>query len=242
MDSAKRYDEYWRERDEIRSRARSRSRAFLALRLLEKVGMSPGDPATVPAPSLYEIGCGPGWALEVFREAGFDVRGCDVSPEAVGRARELGLEVRCRDIEEAEQGEDPAEEGSDVLVALEVLEHLKEPLPVLKEMSARAAPGGSLVISLPNENHLLSRLLRLLGRPERGGEGDPHLHHFDRPAALRLFKDAGLRVLDRFDDSIAPPRMPMVRWLLSPLLVLMPGLFSLAHVFLLKAGREGQAA
>ena len=242
MDSASRYDDYWRERDEVRTRARSRSRAFLALRLLEKVGMKPVNPAAGGTPSLYEIGCGPGWALEVFREAGFDVRGCDVSPEAVDRARELGLEVRCRDIEQAEQEGSPPGKGSDVLVALEVLEHLKEPLPVLKGMSATAAPGGSLVVSLPNENHLLSRLLKLFGRSQRGGEGDPHLHHFDRPSALRLFSDAGLKVLARFDDSIAPPRMPVVRWLLRPLLALMPGLFSLAHVFLLEAAKEGSPA
>ena len=242
MDSASRYDDYWRERNEVRTRARSRSRAFLALGLLRKVGMVPPVPVAERAPRLYEIGCGPGWALEVFRDAGFEVEGCDVSPEAVGRARELGLEVGCRDIEQAEPGGSPAGKGSDVLVALEVLEHLKEPLPVLKGMSATAAPGGSLVVSLPNENHLLSRLLKLFGRRERGGEGDPHLHHFDRPAALRLFRDAGLKVLGRLDDSIAPPRMPVVRWLLRPLLAILPGLFSLAHVFLLEAGREGPGA
>lgn len=242
MDTAKRYDNYWRERDEVRARARSRSRAFLALRLLEKAGVIPPNPAAEGSPRLWEIGCGPGWALEVFRDAGFVVGGCDVSPAAVDRARELGLEVRCRDIELAEPDDPAGESGSDVMVALEVLEHLREPLPVLIDMSAAVAPGGSLVVSLPNEYHLVSRFLNLFGRPARGGEDDPHLHHFDRPAALRLFEEAGLKVLGRFDDSIVPPRMPVLRWALRPLLALLPGLFSLAHVFLLDAGTEGQAA
>lgn len=242
MDTAKRYDIYWRERDEVRTRARSRCRAFLALRLLEKAGLMPPNPATDVPLSLYEIGCGPGWALEVFRDAGFVVGGCDVSPEAVDRARELGLEVRCRDIEMAE-GDDPVgESGSDVMVALEVLEHLREPLPVLRDMSATAAPGGSLVVSLPNEDHFVSRVLNLFGGSSRGGEEDPHLHHFNRPSALRLFEEAGLRVLGRLDDSIVPPRMPILRWALRPLLAVLPGLFSLAHVFLLEAETEGQAA
>ena len=40
------------------------------------------------------------------------------------------------------------------------------------------------------------------------------------------------------DDSIVPPRMPVLRWLSRPLLAVLPGLFSIAHVFLLGAKVE----
>ena len=236
-DTAGRYDTYWRRRDETRTRARSRARALLALRLLDGAGRgTQGSPAA----SLYELGCGPGWALEVFRDAGFEVGGCDVSPEAVDRARQLGLEVRCRDIEEAGV-EDPITAGDvDVLVCLEVLEHLRDPANVLGGMTESVSPGGCLVISLPNEYHLLGRLAVLFGRPEPGEEDDPHLHHFERASALRLFEDAGLEVLGRLDDSIVPPRMPVLRWLFRPLLAVLPGWFSIAHVFLLDVKVENQ--
>ncbi len=231
MDTASRYDSYWRDRDEGRTRARSRSRAFLALRLLEEVARD--TTASSPA-RLYEIGCGPGWALEVFREAGFEVGGCDVSPAAVDRARELGLEVSCRDVENGPV----ADAGQDVIVALEVLEHLEEPLPVLREMCEATPEGGRLVVSLPNEYHLVSRLAKLVGRSNPGDEDDPHLHHFGRSSAQRLFEAAGLEVLGRLDDSIVPPRLPVLRWLFRPLLAVLPGFFSLAHVFLLSARVE----
>ena len=66
---------------------------------------------------FWDGAAGACWALEVFREAGFEARGCDVSPEAVDRARELGFEMRCRDIEEAGE-EDPVVSGVvDVLVS-----------------------------------------------------------------------------------------------------------------------------
>ena len=233
MDAASRYDSYWRSRDEGRTRARSRSRAFLALRLLGET--DPGQDCAVAGirdRRLYEIGCGPGWALEVFRDAGFEVKGCDVSPEAVDRARELGLDVNCRDIEKGPV----ADAGQDVIVALEVLEHLEEPLPVLRGMCESAADGGRLVVSLPNEYHLVSKLAKLVGRRKLGGADDPHLHHFERFSAQRLFEDAGLEVLGRLDDSIVPPGMPVLRWLFRPLLAILPGLFSLAHVFLLGRG------
>ena len=234
-DTATRYDSYWRLRDETRTKARSRSRVFLALRLLEEAGCVSRE--SLPL-SLYEIGCGPGWALEVFREAGFEARGCDVSPEAVDRARELGFEVRCRDIEEGGE-EDPVVSGVvDVLVCLEVLEHLREPSAVLEKMREALSAEGCLVISLPNEYHLISRLAGLFGRSPLGGPDDPHLHHFERASALRLFEGAGLEVRGRLDDSIVPPRMPVLRWLFRPLLAVLPGLFSIAHVFLLGAKVE----
>ena len=59
-DTATRYDSYWRLRDESRTKARSRSRVFLALRLLEEAGCASRESSPL---SLYEIGCGPGWAL-----------------------------------------------------------------------------------------------------------------------------------------------------------------------------------
>ena len=161
-----------------------------------------------------------------------------MSPEAVDRARELGFEVRCLDIEEAGE-EDPVVSGEvDVLVCLEVLEHLREPSAVLGKLRDALSAEGGLVISLPNEYHLISRLARLFGRSPLGGPDDPHLHHFERASALRLFEGAGLEVRGRLDDSIVPPRMPVLRWLFRPLLAVLPGLFSIAHVFLLGAKVE----
>lgn len=61
-DPASYYDDYWRKRD------LERGRAAIGLQLLgEKRGL------------LLEVGCGPGWALERFREAGFNVKGLDAS-------------------------------------------------------------------------------------------------------------------------------------------------------------------
>ena len=62
-DTATRYDSYWRLRDEARTKARSRSRAFLALRLLEEAGCVSRESSPL---SLYEIGCGPAGLLRFF--------------------------------------------------------------------------------------------------------------------------------------------------------------------------------
>ena len=74
-DRRSRYDAYWQARNTERTRARSRERAAVAVELLKQAGRLRGR--------LLEVGCGPGWALEVFQDAGFDVAGADCSPRAV---------------------------------------------------------------------------------------------------------------------------------------------------------------
>jgi 2-polyprenyl-3-methyl-5-hydroxy-6-metoxy-1,4-benzoquinol methylase len=214
------YDAYWQAQDVERTRARSLARASLALRLL---GGDQGGRRR-----LLDVGCGPGWALEAFAAAGFDAHGVDVSVRAVQEAERRGLQAQVLDVER-----DELPGGFDVVAALEVLEHLRDPLAVLRRLGASLASGGRAVVSLPNEFHLLSRLRVLAGRPSFSGHAHPHLRLFDEAAAHRLFAAAGFAVLGRLSDSIVPPRRAVLRWISAPALRVARGLFALSHVFLL---------
>ncbi|MCZ6792117.1 MAG: methyltransferase domain-containing protein [Planctomycetota bacterium] len=225
--AAKLYDEYWRGRDARRTRARSESRARLALELLG------GVPELLPTSGrslrLIEVGCGPGWALEAFAAAGYAARGLEVSREAAETARARGLDVEEVDVEQSSpRGE------CDVLVLLEVLEHLVDPLGALRRLAGLLAPGGRVVASLPNEFHFIRRLGLLLGRAPVGGHDDPHLHYFDDRLSRRLFTAAKMRVLGRLSDSVVPPRYSFLRRLTAPATRLLPGLFALSNIYLLK--------
>ena len=226
-DAARRYDEYWRVRDVEPARARSEGRALLALELLRTLpDLSPG---TDRRPRLLELGCGPGWALEKFAAAGYEARGVEISPVAVEAARSRGLEVEEKNIE----GGLPGGEW-EVLAFLEVLEHLVNPLSVLRDAKSLLAAGGCMVVSLPNEFHLLRRLAVLFGRARFGGHDDPHLHHFDGHLARRLLMDAGQTILGRRSDSLVPARRPFLKCLSRPWASLFPGLFALSNVYLLR--------
>jgi len=225
--ASERYDDYWRARDLVRSRARSEARATLALSLLRRAGISaPGAGGR----RLLDVGCGPGWALERFVAAGYDASGLDVSDAAAEAARSKGLSVEVGDIED---GALPSESEYDILVALEVLEHLTDPLGALLRLTEALAPGGHLVVSLPNEFHLLRRVGVLFGRPACGGHDDPHLRYFDDRRARRLFAAASLRVLYRRADGLAPPRFAFLRQLARPAVSVFPGLFALSNIYLL---------
>jgi 2-polyprenyl-3-methyl-5-hydroxy-6-metoxy-1,4-benzoquinol methylase len=220
------YDGYWGSRDLARSEARSRERASIALRLLAGAGLARGR--------LLDLGCGPGWALEAFRAAGFCVRGADVSSAAVEEARARGLDVLPLDLERSD-GESlrrEAGEGFDAVTLLEVLEHLSDPLGALRRARSLLSPGGLMVVSLPNEIALPARLAVLAGRLPFGGHDDPHVRHFDRRRARRLLVEAGLRILAERPVSIVPPGRRTLRAILAPAARILPGPLSLATVYL----------
>lgn len=190
---------------------------------------------------LFEIGCGPGWGLEIFKSAGFEVSGVDVSPVAVGEARGRGLDARQLDIEADSLESLGLQDGAspDVIVALEVLEHLLDPLSALKKMVRVLAPGGSLAVSLPNEIALPARLAVLCGRLPFGGHRDPHVRHFDRRRSREMFAAAGLEIVAEAPISLLPPRWTLARRLARPLVRWAPGWLALATVYRLRARGGG---
>jgi SAM-dependent methyltransferase len=87
----------------------------------------------------------------------------------------------------------------DVVLLLDVLEHLVDPARVLARVSAWLAPGGRVFVSVPHVGHAAVRLALLRGRFPRTDVGlldRTHLQFFDRPQLDGLIKGAGLRTLD----------------------------------------------
>jgi SAM-dependent methyltransferase len=149
-----------------------------------------------PGRRVLDLGCRYGALTRAYVE-GNDVVGVDIDREALAEAAKLGIETRWADVE---QPLDFPDASFDVVVAGELLEHLRDPELVVREARRVLKPGGSLVGSVPNGFRLKNRLVFLLGRPP---EPDPtHLHLFsagDVRGLLRDFDDVELRfVAGRF--------------------------------------------
>ncbi|PIE52552.1 hypothetical protein CSA37_05920 [Candidatus Fermentibacteria bacterium] len=97
---------------------------------------------------LLEVGCACGFLLDHLRKKKWNVTGVEVSPLAAEYASEkLGLEVVNTTLEKAEF---PA--GSfDVVLLLDVLEHLHRPFDTLAEIGRILKPGGTLTVQCPWE-------------------------------------------------------------------------------------------
>jgi len=101
----------------------------------------------------------------------------------------------------------------DVISALEVIEHIIDTDKFLDDISAHLAPHGLLLISTPNINNLLNRVLVPFGRYPIGLEFRNQIHHVRlyNVAALRGQLEAhGYEVL-----AVAGVQMLPQRWLLA---------------------------
>jgi len=90
---------------------------------------------------------------------------------------------------------DELDDDYDVVLAADVIEHLADPSLLLRDMAHRAAPGGSVIASVPNIGHWYPRARVTTGRfdyDQRGILDSTHLRFFTRRSFLRTAAEAGL--------------------------------------------------
>jgi 2-polyprenyl-3-methyl-5-hydroxy-6-metoxy-1,4-benzoquinol methylase len=152
-----------------------------------------------PGRRVLDLGCRDGALTQAYLE-GNDVVGVDADREALAAAAGLGIETRWTDLDQQLELD---EESFDVVVAGELLEHLRDPQRLVAEIRRLLRPGGTFVASVPNAYRLKNRLRFALGRPPE-----------DDPTHLQMFSAGRVRaLLDGFDD----PQLHFVAGRLVPL-------------------------
>lgn len=155
----------------------------------------------VPDGRLLDVGCGSGGLLLVMRRLGWRAEGVDTDPRAVEVARTLGLDARQGNLED--QGY--ADESFDAIMMSHVIEHVRDPLELVRTCRRLLRPGGRLAIVTPNGRSHGHRRYRDIWR---GLEPPRHLRVFTAGSLRQLVHDAGLAV-ERFRTS--PRLAAMIR-------------------------------
>jgi SAM-dependent methyltransferase len=110
---------------------------------------------------LLELGCGRGELLRAAAEQGWQVRGVDMTPAF---CEADGLDIEAARVEEAES----LNETYDVIYLAAILEHLYDPATCLGRVHRALAPDGIVLIDVPNECSLWTRIgnayMRVRGR------------------------------------------------------------------------------
>jgi 2-polyprenyl-6-hydroxyphenyl methylase/3-demethylubiquinone-9 3-methyltransferase len=102
---------------------------------------------------LLDIGCGAGLLCEPFTRLGADVIGIDPSATNIAAARlhadksHLSIDYRCTSVEEMD-----VRERFDIVLAMEVVEHVVDVGAFLDRCAAMLKPGGMMVVSTLNRN------------------------------------------------------------------------------------------
>jgi methionine biosynthesis protein MetW len=182
---------------------------------------------------VLDVGCAAGHlAAALAAERGCAVVGVEIDPSAVAAARARGVEVREADVER--DGLDA--DGFDVVVFGDVLEHLGDPVAVLRQ--AAAAPLS--VVSLPNIAHWTGRRALLRGRFPQEDHGlfdRTHRHQFTRATAHALARAAGFAVVEERTAGAPLPlesHIGALRRIRDPLVHRAPELLALQFVLSLQ--------
>ncbi len=147
------------------------SRRNFILKTIENFGLT--------APKILDIGSGTGANLAALNKVG-KASGVDISEKAVEFCRKRGLsDVTLGPVEDL-----PHEESTfDIVTCLDVLEHVPDPVKVLREMRKVLKNDGKIVVTVPAFRILWSQ----------HDEALCHLRRYKKKALLHDLSEAGLK-------------------------------------------------
>jgi SAM-dependent methyltransferase len=165
---------------------------------------------------VLDVACGSGvHGAELKRLYDHRVVGVDLSAASVEKARTRLAEAYVADITHPELYPKFSRSKFDIIVLSDILEHVMDPLDVVARHLPFLAPGGYLLISLPNVAIWNVRFELLLGRFEYQDTGTldrTHMRFFTRRSVRRFFAEAGLDVRgSRITPGITRPFVPLIK-------------------------------
>jgi 2-polyprenyl-3-methyl-5-hydroxy-6-metoxy-1,4-benzoquinol methylase len=138
--------------------------------------------------ALLDVGCGGGQFISKMQSFGWSVSGVDPDPSAVAYGLSQGLDVYQGTIADV-----PEDNRYDVITLNHVIEHVSDPVELLRQCRMRLRRGtGRIILTTPN---LQSLGHWWFGRYWRGLEIPRHLIVFSIPALNRCIFRAGLKVM-----------------------------------------------
>lgn len=130
---------------------------------------------------FLDLGCGTGLLCRMVKDAypEAEVWGTDISSQAIEDNQAERSDITYHQGYVGLHDEIVPENHFDVVFSGEVLEHLDDPIDLLKDAYRALKPGGKLIITTPCENHIQS--------PE-------HVWEFTHEDVIDLYKQAGFEV------------------------------------------------
>ncbi|QTA87905.1 class I SAM-dependent methyltransferase [Desulfonema magnum] len=142
--------------------------------------------------SIFDVGCGFSQALIYFKNQGYEVAGMEIAEEAVEYAKKEDINVIQGGIDDI----DKVGAKYDVVLMLDVLEHLPGPADALKAIREKILnPSGMLVIDVPNDFNEFQKAADEVHHLDQWWFVPPnHINYFSVPSLQKLVSACGYEV------------------------------------------------
>jgi 2-polyprenyl-3-methyl-5-hydroxy-6-metoxy-1,4-benzoquinol methylase len=153
--------------------------------------------------TLLDVGCGEGYALAFFRKLGWSVKGLDFSSAGVESKNPECVDVLVTgDIFALLKAEIAAGKVYNVVWLQNVLEHVIDPLDLLKSLRTLISPGGLAVITVPNDCSITQ--CGALGNQHIDSAfwvaPPDHLTYFDHNSLSNIVNETGWECVEMLGD------------------------------------------
>ena len=133
---------------------------------------------------IIDVGAGTGKILEELKFKGWEVLGVDGAKEAIHLSQKRGVVVKRVNLANSRL---PFAAGTfNAAISLDTLEHLKDDLGILKEMSRIVKKGGTIIITVPAHPWLFSYWDKMLG----------HYRRYSKIDLIKLCRRSGLKLIN----------------------------------------------
>ncbi len=157
---------------------------------------------------VLEIGSSSGSQTRTMTEKlGCTVHAVEIDPNAAEHARPYCASMIVGSVESMTTEDLAAGAPYDVILFADVLEHLYDPRAAIEKVRPLLAPGGYLLVSIPNVTHSALVFEMMQGRFEYRDYGlldSTHIRFFDRMAVLKLFEQAQYHI-DHLEPVVVKP-------------------------------------
>lgn len=148
-----------------------------------------------PGQRVLELGTGPGTVTRILHAKGCKVTGVEMDPETLATCAPFCERTLQANLEDPQWAAPLAGERFDAIICADVLEHLRNPRPLLNQLHGFLKPDGSILMSLPNASHLTVVASLLGGRfpyQQNGLLDHTHLKFYGREDLDALLRECGL--------------------------------------------------
>jgi 2-polyprenyl-3-methyl-5-hydroxy-6-metoxy-1,4-benzoquinol methylase len=146
---------------------------------------------------VLDVGCGNGSQTAALARAGFNITGCDVDKPGITIAQQAYPQCRFLNVGVYDDPSLMGELGFDVVLSIEVIEHLYKPRELMRFAKKAMSRNGKLILSTPHHGYFKNLAISLFNGWDRhfhpwvdGG----HIKFFSPASLARLLEEEGFKV------------------------------------------------